>query len=191
MEIGTKINSWTIVSDMYYHKDRKAYDCQCKCGVITTISKTRLNSGNSKSCLSCAMKKHGHTKTRLYNIWRGIKSRCLNPKATSYNNYGGRGITICKEWLEYMPFHEWAMNNHYDTHLVCDRKENNGPYSPDNCHWTTDQENSKNTRRTNLQTAFGETKCFEDWTRDPRCRVHCTTLRRRLKRGMVFEQAIQ
>ena len=56
---------------------------------------------------------HGYRYTKLYQIWNKMKQRCLNPKATHYENYGGRGITICTEWLEFIPFRDWALSNGY------------------------------------------------------------------------------
>lgn len=188
---GDQINSWTILSGPHSYSNKPSrYLCRCKCGYEAKIITSSLTCGQSKSCLSCSKKTHSQCGTRLYNIWKGIKSRCFIPKSTSYKNYGARGITICNEWLKYEAFHKWAINNGYSDELVIDRRNNNQNYTPQNCRWITNQENSKNTSRTHLETAFEETKCFEDWIRDSRCNVHPTTLRRRLKKGMNFQSAL-
>ena len=88
--------------------------------------------------------KHGDINTRLYNIWHGIKQRCLYPKFIGYKNYGGRGITICNEWLEFIPFRDWALDNGYTENLVIDRIENGKGYYPENCRWITIKESNRN-----------------------------------------------
>ena len=90
--------------------------------------------------------KHGDINTRLYNIWHGIKQRCLYPKFIGYKNYGGRGITICNEWLEFIPFRDWALNNGYADNLEIDRINTNGNYEPSNCRFITHKENVRNRR---------------------------------------------
>lgn len=88
--------------------------------------------------------KHGESYTRLYKIWGGIKSRCLNKNYKNYLYYGKKGITICDEWLEFIPFMEWSLNNDYTNNLVIDRKDNNKGYFPENCRWITVKESNRN-----------------------------------------------
>lgn len=85
------------------------------------------------------------SKTRLYKIFQGMKDRCYNPKSSHYKTYGGRGITICPEWLDkggVQSFISWSLNNGYDDNLSLDRIDNNKSYSPDNCQWVTKSYNS-------------------------------------------------
>ena len=88
--------------------------------------------------------KHGGSYTRLYNIWSKMKSRCLNLNSKDYPNYGGRGITICPEWLEFIPFRDWALSNGYAEGLQIDRIKNKEGYYPNNCRWVTQKENIRN-----------------------------------------------
>lgn len=88
--------------------------------------------------------------TRLYNIWNHAEQRCNNVNDKAYKNYGGRGITICKEWLEFIPFKEWALNNGYKDNLTIDRRDNDGNYEPSNCRWTTRIEQNRNSRSAKL-----------------------------------------
>ena len=92
------------------------------------------------------MAKHGLARGRLYNAWRDMKNRCLNPNNIGYSNYGGRGITVCDEWLEYKPFHDWACSNGYMDDLFIDREDNDMGYSPSNCRFVTRQVQQANRR---------------------------------------------
>ena len=119
-----------------------------KCGFCGTEFRTntyKVNVGLVKSC-GCYTKKHGLWSTRLYNIWSKLKGRVLNPKNKQYNDYGGRGITICDEWLDVQNFYDWAMENGYSDELSIDRIDNDGNYKPSNCRWTTPTIQSRNQR---------------------------------------------
>ena len=75
-----------------------------------------------------------------------MKDRCLNKRAQRYSDYGGRGISICNEWLEFTNFYSWAMLNGYSDSLSIDRNNNNGNYEPNNCRWATSLQQSNNRR---------------------------------------------
>lgn len=126
------------------------------CIIDNKIVERRINIGKrDKSCGCCQyIKKYKNEeyKTRLYNIWALMKSRCSNTNNKDFINYGGRGIKICPEWMDklkgFINFRDWAIQNGYNELLQIDRIDNNGNYEPNNCRWVTIKENSWN-RRTN------------------------------------------
>ena len=112
------------------------------------VERSLSNGKKYKSC-GCNQNQitHGETKTKLHRVWTDMKTRCLNPNVKQYKYYGGRGITICPEWTySYIVFRDWALSNGYQENLEIDRRDNNGNYSPENCRFVTDKENSRNRR---------------------------------------------
>jgi hypothetical protein len=134
---------------------------------------------------------HGDHLTRLYSIWKGMKTRCVNKNDSGFHNYGGKGISVCDEWQTFPPFRKWAFDNGYSDDLEIDRIDNSGDYTPENCRWVTRKVNARN-RSTNASiTAFGETKLVCEWLEDSRCVVPRTTLMFRLiKLKMSPEEAL-
>jgi hypothetical protein len=81
---------------------------------------------------------------RLKLVLSGMKQRCSNPNSPGYRWYGGKGVSVCAEWLASAEeFVRWALASGYKPGLVIDRKESDGNYSPDNCKFITTAENSR------------------------------------------------
>jgi hypothetical protein len=134
---------------------------------------------------------HGQSKTRLYRRWWGMIQRCRTETHPLHVlNYRARDISVCPAWQAFEPFHDWALANGYRDDLCLDRRDNDLGYSPENCRWVTSADQMRNTRRTILLTAFGETKCLLDWSNDPRCSISASSLQRRLQQGHTVEDAI-
>jgi len=88
--------------------------------------------------------KHGVSKSRLHQIWKDMKQRCLNPKNSRYLRYGGRGIRIFLRWIDdFVAFRKFAFANGYADNLTIDRIENDKGYFPDNVQFITRSENSR------------------------------------------------
>ena len=126
---------------------------------------------------------HGMSHTRLYRIWDNIRARTTRPSNTYYKNYGGRGVTLYPEWSQFKPFMEWALANGYTDEKSIDRKDNDGPYEPSNCHWVTRREQDRNKRSNVWIDYHGERICQQDLAR--RLGVHYSTIYYRLKTGQL------
>ena len=136
--------------------------CVCDCGNSKLVSAGSLASGNTQSC-GCLLKekitKHGGFGKRSYNTWRAMVRRCVNPKDKDYPRYGGKGVTVCKEWLDYSTFAA-DMGEPPDNHTL-DRVNPYGNYEPGNCRWATLTQQNRNTRQrtdrpTGVQRRFGK-----------------------------------
>ena len=169
---GQKFGKLTVVSFTRDVKSvnryRNNWNCICECGNHKEVRLDGLTSGNVKSCgclhseisyknLTPGSPKYDVIDNRLRGIWGGIKRRCLNEKCSCFNRYGGRGITICDEWLDFNKFAKWALSNGYRKDLSFDRIDNNKGYEPSNCRWVTNKEQSLN-RRSNVIVEYNGNK---------------------------------
>lgn len=122
--------------------------------------------------------KHGQFGTRLYNTWAHMKQRCYNTKNASYQHYGAKGIIVCDEWQEFIPFYDWAMANGYQDDLTIDRIDVNGNYEPNNCRWANIEQQNNNKSDTKLITYKGKTQSLSKWTKE--LNIKFTTLNARI-----------
>ena len=123
--------------------------CACGCNGEIEIKRHHKWKGIPKYLLghSISYYKHGEKGSKLYMVWQSMKQRILNLNHKSYKNYGGRGITICPEWIDsYIIFRDWSLRHGYQEGLEIDRRDNDKGYSPENCRWITKKENTRNTR---------------------------------------------
>lgn len=116
-------------------------------------------------------------------------SRCYKKYSNNYDIYGGRGISICQEWLDdFMNFYNWAMNNGYSDYLSIDRIDPNGNYCPENCKWSTAKEQANNTRSTVFLTYNGKTKPASEWSKITG--ISRNTITRRKRSGWTDEECL-
>lgn len=173
--IGVKSGRATVLRQYTDERNHVMVECQCDCGKIFSTHRMSFVRDTTQSC-GCYQRdrsiegsfKHGMTGTRMHGIWSGLKSRCILTTNHSYKNYGGRGITVCDEWLcedGFNKFYEWSMANGYNDNLTIDRIDNSIGYTPDNCRWVDMTIQCNNTRR-NIHIEYrGETKTMAKWAR--------------------------
>lgn len=184
-----------------FYKNKKTKDglhCSCKECDKTYKQARRNRSGNTNSHYSTRQKnnpfdKHTdeyHLWESTYLTWYSMKQRCYNPHCVNYKHYGGRGIGVCKEWLEFDTFYN-DMGLKPNLNMSIERVDVNGNYEPNNCVWMPKNQQQYNKRTSNRITAWGETKCLAEWIRDSRCRAkHTETIKKRISTGMSPEAAI-
>lgn len=203
--IGQVFDSLVVLSEPFYVTGsgcrHRAVTVRCsKCGMEKVILISHLVTRDKAGCLCgrydwrrrglhpLLLELPSKSRNRLKGIWRGIKKRCSN---RSYKDYHGRGIVVCHDWQDYEAFAVWAIEHGYSDTLTIERIDNDGGYSPDNCRWATNLEQSQNKRTTKRLTAFGETKSCSDWGRDSRCKTTASCIRRRVSiLGWSPEKAI-
>lgn len=139
------------------------WKCKCVCGNEILQPSNNLISGRTVSC-GCKRIKHGKCRTSSYKSWNDMKSRCLNKKHKSYNNYGGRGIKICDKWLKFENFYEDMGDR--PRNMSLDRINNSGNYCKENCRWATAKEQANNTRSNHLVTCNGKIMNITQWAKE-------------------------
>lgn len=175
-------------------KSRQAnWLCICDCGTQKRIVGGNMRRGKSASCgcqvaarASESTRTHGMAGTPMYNRWRAMHDRCKNPKNKNYQNYGGRGISVCERWASFACFLE-DMGECPDG-CSLERIDNNGNYESSNCRWATVTEQTRNTRQNRMLCIGGREQVIADWVKESG--TPFTTIHNRLKRGVSPEQAV-
>ena len=138
-----------VVIDMAGKENNKHYswNCRCICGNLTIVRGSHLIAGKIKSC-GCYRDelriKHNMCNTPTYNSWDCMIQRCLNPNNTNYDNYGGKGVSICERWFNFKHFLEDMGERPLGKSI--DRINPQGNYELSNCRWATDFQQNQNQR---------------------------------------------
>ena len=190
--VGQKFNRMTVVALSTRVRPKRSaryWVCKCDCGTVKDVRGPELVNGSTTSC-GCynaeKSRKHGKEGTTIYSVWASMKYRCQNPKSRAYPNYGGRGITVCEAWKDFMNF--YADMGDAPEGMDLDREDNEKGYTPENCRWVSRTVNMNN-RRVNLNlTLNGETRTATQWARITG--LSRTTIGRRVKQGWSDEDVL-
>lgn len=122
----------------------------------------------------------------MHRRWAGMVQRCTNPKHQAWKNYGGRGITVCPEWMEFSAF----LRDMGEPPKGCtlERVDNDLGYSADNCRWATRKEQARNRRDNRRLTFQNQTKCLVEWAETTG--MSAGALTSRLDKGWPLERAL-
>ena len=167
--------------------------CMCDCGNVSIVRSNDLRRTKSCGCLHSEVTAkrcttHGKSHVKLYKVWAGIKQRCCNPRNCRYADYGGRGISLCDEWMGYESFAAWAERSNYEDGLDIDRIDNNGGYNPNNCRFVPRVINCRNKRDNVFLDLGGDRKTIAEWAETTG--LSPNTIQKRLCMGWSARDAI-
>ncbi|SRR6266540_294441 len=201
--IGKTYNYLTII-EIFHKKSVVRVIVQCRCSTIKDIELNKLIKEETKSCgcykkhrMEHINKIHGLAKHPLYNVWIGIRRRCLDEDCESYPDYGGRGVKICDAWKDnFKSFYDWCMANGWRKGLVIDkdikaRKLGLMPlnYSPKWCSIVTNEDNLNSSISNVFYTVDGETLTLSQLS--TKYNINYETLRSRLNLKWDIEKALK
>jgi len=149
--------------------------CHCECGQTTIAA--AANIGRTTFSCGCLAKEtaaellrgnhhtqtHGRTGTPEYTAWSRMKLRCYDPNNPKYYRYGARGIAVCERWRESFENFYADMGPRPSSKHSLGRKNNDGPYSPQNCRWETPYQQLRNFSRNRIVTIDGTSRCVSEW----------------------------
>ena len=181
--IGQRFGRWFVIDraerpEGYRHSGSWVL-CRCDCGIVRPVKANPLKMGKSQSC-GCLQKEHtpkgdkhhayihGHTmdgkRSKEWRAWRGMIARCKYPSIERYPHYGGRGITVCGQWLDSFENFLADIGIAPSPDHSLNRIDNDGNYEPGNVNWVTNSEQIKNSSKVRLITFQGRTMNLSDWS---------------------------
>lgn len=196
---GVRFSRLTVVKRAPEKTLKVRWVCECDCGNQVTVISANLKNGNTQSC-GCQRtdssrtnglnrRKHGMTGTPEYKAWQGLRDRCYNEDAEQYPNYGGRGVSVCKEWLNSFEAFYADMGPRPEKGYSIDRVDVNGDYEPSNCRWATGETQSNNKRCNKYFILDGERLTLSQIAR--KYKIPLATLTCRVYRdGLSIETAV-
>lgn len=167
---GQRFGKLTAIERSGSIRTQAAWRCVCDCGNEVVRAGSAMRSGNTESC-GCVRRGgevHELKKKYLseYWAWAGMKTRCYNKNVVAYPHYGGRGVTVCNEWLNSFPTFLRDVGPRPSPQHSLDRwPDNNGAYWKGNVRWATIAEQNRNQRRNIFIEIGGVRKCVAEWAR--------------------------
>ncbi len=204
MGVGERHGTMTVIGDAPQINGRYAAIFLCDCGkeIARPLHLVRISERDgctpSCGCVDSALKSqrgknritHGLSWSKLYAVRRMMIRRCYDPTCKDFPHWGARGITVCDEWRAGIrPFFDWAMASGYKDGVTIERRDNNGPYCPENCTWIPNERQAANTRRLRMITLDGETHYVSEWSR--RLNMPLRTILSRLRYGWSDEDTLR
>lgn len=184
--VGKTFGKLTIkeVTDKQY-----IYTVKCDCGSEFRVNRYDILNAHTKSCgcLRTGNASHGKTDTRTYRIWSAMKARCLRKTASNYKWYGGKGISVCDEWLTFENFYQDMGDPPSSVHTL-DRVDSNGDYSRENCRWVTAAEQQRNKTSNVVYEFEGSHYSLKELA--VKAQIKESTLSGRIYTGMSITEAI-
>lgn len=182
-----------LVALKYAHN--KMWACQCDCGETKLIRSYSLLTGDTTSCgcfhRETAGLRHGMRHLPEYGVWVSMRNRCFRNGVKGYENYGGRGITVCDRWNDpkngFVAFIQDMGRRPSNRHTI-ERRNVNGNYCPQNCEWATHIVQGRNRRNNRIIEYKGQRKCLSAWAIEAKISSGC--LSNRLRKGWAFGDAI-
>jgi hypothetical protein len=174
---GMKFGKLTVLNEYKRVNGITYWLCECDCDDKTKKYIQYSNLFHSTVSCGCIReeldmnKKHGYAGTRIFTIWKNMMRRCNDERDSAYNNYGRRGIKIFNGWLieeDYeglLNFIAWAKGSGYSDNPTIDRINVDGDYTPENCKWSSYEEQNNNRRNNVYIEINGELKTQGEWAK--------------------------
>ncbi len=197
--IGKRFGRLAVVGQSESKLWRARWVCVCDCGREAVVDGANLRTGHVQSCgclqrdsiaaVGKRTRKHGAAidKTPEYAAWASMKTRCFNPKAQQYANYGARGITVCAAWRDSFEAFIADMGARPSSKHSLDRIDNERGYEPENCRWATVHQQNNNQRHNRLIEVDGVVSTVAEAI--ARLGAHPATIKTRINRGWSIDRA--
>jgi len=167
LNAGARFNFLTSTGRTVVQAGRPLSVFICDCGREVALQAGHVEENRQKSCgcmrsalSGTANVTHGGVGLPEYEVWCGIKKRCLNDSDLSFPNYGGRGITMCDRWRDSFEAFFADMGSRPSGDHTIERVDNDGDYDLGNCRWALRAEQNANKRNTVRVTVDGIEMCL-------------------------------
>lgn len=196
---GKRIGRWTVLGEAPKSatSNHKRWLCRCDCGTERPLKgsdlRARLHEDRSCGCFarelaSARLTTHGNTNTPEFETWMSMIKRCEHPRHHAYDQYGGRGITVCKRWRESFELFLQDMCRRPSPDHSIERIDNNCGYDPSNCRWATRKDQQRNKRSNRILVFSNESLCVTEWSE--KTGIPRRIIFDRLRRGWTTQQAL-